>query len=304
MKTSSVFWGLFFIFLGLIILLEKLNVLLIDYGNFFDYWPIIIILFGFSILNLPEILKKIIAAVAALLMALFVMSMVHFSWFPFIDFDDDYSTKTKKENSFSQIASIPFTENIKYSSLELNAGACSIIFKDSATQLIDVISGYPLINIDYSTKDSQNNVNILLDLRLRTKFFSKKHDNNVIINLNTQPIWDLDLDIGAVNMECDLSKYKIRDLCIDAGATDIDITLGNKHSYSYIEINSGASDFTINIPKESGCQIESSTGLSSEDFPGFRIFKGSYYTENFEKADNKIIIKISGGVSSFEVVRY
>ncbi len=306
MRTSSIFWGVFFIFIGFFILMQKLDAWDIDFSYYMDYWPIIIILWGISILKLPDIIKKVLAALSAIFLAVLIMAFINHSWCPFFDFNDHSETTYDEQihKRYNDVVNIPYSENYKFASLELNAGACSINFKDTTSQLIETYSGLPTINLDYSIKEIESTVTVLLDLKFGHKFFKKKFKNDVWVKLNTQPVWDLDFDIGAVDMDCDFSKYKIKDFCVDVGAANVDIKLGDLYESTYLEIDAGASDITVKIPKESGCKIEASTGLSNEDFNGFLKTNGTYYTNEFEKAKSKIIIKISGGVSDFEVIKY
>ena len=306
MNTSSIFWGVFFIFIGLFFLIEKLNVWDLDFSYYLDFWPVIIILWGISILKLPDILKKILSALMAIFLAILIMAFINHSWFPFhhSSDDDDLSENRKYKKHYNEVVNIPYSENYKFAVFELNAGACSIDFLETTNQLIETYSGFPVINLDYKIVEKEELVDIKLDLKFKAKLFKKKTNNNVWVKLNTQPVWDLDFDIGAVDIDCDFSKYKIRDICVDVGAADVDIKLGDLYESTYMQIDAGASDITVKIPKEAGCKIESSTGLSSEDFKGFLKSNDTFYTSGFEKAKSKIIIKISGGVSDFEVERY
>ena len=89
------------------------------------------------------------------------------------------------------------------------------------------------------------------------------------------------------------------------GVRPVDLHLkGIKALGTHIDIEAGASDITVEIPKAMGCRIDASTGLSSNDFEGFTKVNNSYFSPDFEKATKKIFINISGGVSDFEVVRY
>ena len=113
------------------------------------------------------------------------------------------------------------------------------------------------------------------------------------------------LDVGATDMNCDLTKYKTKNVSVNTGAADIEIILGELYEDTNLNVNAGASNVEISVPMTSGCEIVSQTGLSNRDFYGFNnIGSGKFRTDNFENAEKKIRIKISGGVSNFEVRRY
>jgi hypothetical protein len=62
---------------------------------------------------------------------------------------------------------------------------------------------------------------------------------------------------------------------------------------------------TLQIPKESGCQIKGDMVMVAKDLEGFTEFDDkNYRTDNFESAKNKIEIKFDGGVSSLKVLKY
>ena len=66
--------------------------------------------------------------------------------------------------------------------------------------------------------------------------------------MNVNPIWDLDFNLGAGEVNFDLSKYKVRELAIDAGAASLDIKLSDLQNAKVI-VNAGASSIILRIPK-------------------------------------------------------
>ena len=52
------------------------------------------------------------------------------------------------------------------------------------------------------------------------------------IKLNPKPDWDIKVDVGAADVELDLSLFKIRKLDIDGGASSIDLRLGTLQAES------------------------------------------------------------------------
>jgi len=142
-----------------------------------------------------------------------------------------------------------------------------------------------------------------------TKGTIKRKSNNrgdkVFIKLNDQPVWDFDFDVGAASIDLDMSKFMTRDVEIDGGAASIELKLGDKYDDTMVNIDAGASSVTVKIPMDSGCELYTSTVLSSRSISGFeRISKNTYRTDNYYEADNKVEISIDAAVSSFSVLRY
>ena len=149
--------------------------------------------------------------------------------------------------------------------------------------------------VDFSMKNDRG----------RNPFWGKNgQTDSVNFKLNTAPIWDIKIETGATDLNFDLSKFKVHDIALKGGAAQMVLKMGEPLEYSTITIETGASNVTINIPKDAACSIESSSGLSSTDFPGIKKEDGHYETDNFASAKNKYHIYIRGGVSDYKVHQY
>ena len=106
-------------------------------------------------------------------------------------------------------------------------------------------------------------------------------------------------------MNFDFSEYKVSDVEINSGASNIDIKLGDLFDLTRIVISTGVSKIRIGIPNNSGCRVECESILSLKDFDGF-VKKSSnvYETSNYSSSKNNIEIEFEGAMSEFEVYRY
>jgi hypothetical protein len=151
--------------------------------------------------------------------------------------------------------------------------------------------------------DSSTVIRIELDNNIRIHQNNK--GNDVKIKLNPLPIWDMDFDIGAAEVNFDLTGYRTKAIEVDGGAASANIKLGDKFYRTALKINTGASSISVSIPKASGCEVKSETFLVDKDLPGFRKEKSNIFkTENFNDSPNKIYITIDAAISSFRVIRY
>lgn len=113
------------------------------------------------------------------------------------------------------------------------------------------------------------------------------------------------VNMGAGEVDFDLSSYKVREFSFDGGAAALDVKLGNTLPITDVKVKTGIADVKINIPMASGCRIKAKTGLSSRAFTGFtKKADGTFETSNYSASTNKIFINLDGGLSSFEVKRY
>ena len=118
-------------------------------------------------------------------------------------------------------------------------------------------------------------------------------------------MWDILLNIGAARIEMDLSPFKTNNINVDGGASAIQMKLGERQEEINVSVNAGASSIVIVVPKNSGCQVKTSTVLSGKNIRDFsKTESGIYETDNFYESENKIFIKVDVAVSKIEVKRY
>jgi len=135
----------------------------------------------------------------------------------------------------------------------------------------------------------------------------KKSSNSreAAIKLNSQPLWDFDFNIGATKFNADFSPYKLKNMKLNCGASQIEMKFGNKYDTTNISINAAASKIRIKIPKEFGAEIYSNSGLSNNRFPDFSKFDDNVFrSSNYLSTTKKFFIQISSGITDIKVIRY
>ncbi len=80
---------------------------------------------------------------------------------------------------------------------------------------------------------------------------------------------EFDLDVGAAELNFDLSAFQVSEIDLDGGAAAIEIRLGEQMLPTNIKIDAAASAIVLKIPSSAACRIESSTVLSSKSFQEF-----------------------------------
>lgn len=84
---------------------------------------------------------------------------------------------------------------------------------------------------------------------------------------------DLRVSAGAGNCELDLRDLHLISLALDLGAGDLDLDLSSGYPVDRMEaeINAGAGDVTIRLPKNIGVRVNGGEyGLKNWDYPGFK----------------------------------
>lgn len=306
MKPSHIFWGLLFVGLGLLVLINNFTTIFMDWATIWKLWPLTIVLIGLSILIKHNYGKSVIAGLAAIVLALAIFASFKTATHFFsdninVDFGDgannDYGTTEFDEQ---------YDSTLTYAILNFDAGAGTFNITDTTYSLINAITEGHRNNYKLARLDTDSSTIINFDMGDKAIFrFGKDYKNQVSIALNKRPIWDMTFDVGAASMDFDLTEFKTRNLDVDMGAASINIRLGNLYSETNLTVDAGASDINIFIPKESGCKIVTDGALSSKHFSDFeKIDSDNFETENFNEASNKIYIDIECGVSSISVERY
>ena len=312
MKYRHVFWAFILIAIGVLFMLNNFGVLEFGFRTLWSLWPLILILWGISILPIKDGFKiAALAGVLALTVIFYNRISERSSWFHFHNFrgwsdrdweDDEDSSTTY--NYQPQNLSVPFDSLTGKGVLRLDAAAGNFNLQGVTSDFLSFNKTGDIGNYSLTTTNEGNLKRINLSLE-KSGIRHSVNENKVDIKLSEKPSWNLDFDIGAAEILMDLRDYKIDTTTIDAGASSIDIKIGNKNPLTVMTFNAGASSIRVEIPKESGCQIKSESFMISKEFEGFtKKGDGIYQTDNYNSGKNKIMLTIKTAISKIEIVRY
>lgn len=304
MNPSRFFWGTLLILFGAYFLLMNFDLIKFDLSFILDLWPLLLVLWGISLLKIHPIIKNILAGISAVLFVLIIIAFFSKLW----HWDWNYSTEENKRSRTvqSEHHKLLMDTSYKFVEFSLNGGAGEFCIDDTTSELVDILTEGAVSSLNFNRADSISNNTIVFNFDDKNNFFKNIHSNrNADLKFNTSPVWKFDFNLGASEFNADLAYLKTREVNIKAGAADVFLKLGNHFNETYLNIDAGASDINIEIPSGSGCRIESKTGLSGENFDGF-VSKGNniYESDNYNNAKDKIFINISGGISDFNVTKY
>ncbi len=298
LKSGQLFWGFLFLTIGVLFLLDKNNFNLLIPSEITSYWPLLIILWGVAIIVKGTILKPIVSAISGVFLGLFLFGSV------FIE------NTSNSQNEIKEITSAIFYEDYRdsteFATLSLRTGASTINVGGFTDKLISGSSSGHFNSFNFKTRYRDNNARIVLrHSKDEIDLFDDNEHRKLDFSLNKNPIWNIDLKVGAATIKMDLSEYKVSKFNIQTGATTTDLKFGDNVKTLKINIEMGAATMKIQIPKASACQIKGDMVMVIKDLEGFEdVGKKRYQTENFESAQNQIFINFDGGVSTLKVIRY
>jgi hypothetical protein len=306
MKTSHIFWGVFFISIGSLVLLGNIIDLNFTWHSAWKFWPMVLVLVGISILVKNQIGKNIVAGLAALVLALTIYASAsatnniidnNFE----INFDEE-QTAMFDTTYFAQ----DFSDSIKTATLNFSGGAGGFKILAPTDKLVDFKTEGVSDNYKLDRQDSDAHSEINFEMKNgHIKLGKNNYKNSVEMSLNANPEWELNFEVGAASVDLDLTQYKINKVDVDMGAAALNLKFGDLSDVTRLIIDAGASDIDILIPANSGCEINADAALSSKNYDGFKKINGNVYrTENFDTSKKKIYIEIDCGVSSINVKKY
>ncbi|MBK6967443.1 MAG: hypothetical protein IPH20_26985 [Bacteroidales bacterium] len=312
MSYRKIFWGVVLVLIGILFILKNVGVIFFDWMTIWRLWPLILILWGISLIPVKDYLKLIFSVVAIGLSFLLVSRYDKTGYYSFgwdgnnRSYEKNWDDGDWKEGTDEQELFQSYDSGIQRVQLNLEAAAGDFRLNDTSPsdKLLTFrkkgnIGNYSMTSDDDSTVRT---INLKIE-DSKVKFHNQ--GMRVELGLNPKPVWDFNLDIGAASINFDLSKYKIGKLSIDGGASSIEMKLGDLSELTEVDIAAGASSINISIPESAGAELKTETVLSSRNFKGFKkVSDGLFRTENFNDAAKKITISIDAGVSSIDVNRY
>ena len=85
MKTSRVFWGVLFLVVGVLLLLDKYEVWNLHWRYAWKFWPLVLVLWGIAVLMGSQKAKLATAFLAAISLGILISGVLSPAW---IDHDE------------------------------------------------------------------------------------------------------------------------------------------------------------------------------------------------------------------------
>jgi hypothetical protein len=309
MIAKNIIWGLVLVVIGVLFILKNLDIIYFSWHSLFRLWPLALVLIGIAILPVKEGLKVGLTIVVVIGAAIFLVTTTnksdeYDSGFLFMNPWDKESDQATDPGSIDQKIFETYDTTITAVDLVFDAAAGNFKIDQTTGDLFEFEREGNLGRYNYSIKELGERREIKIELE-EGKVISGDFKNKVTMKLNPNPLWDMKVDVGAANIDLDLTPFKVSQLRIEGGASSINIKLGNLQNECKLKINSGASSINIKIPQEFACEVSTSTVLSSKDLPGFnKVGDGTYVTPGYSDKTKNIVIDVDAAVSSLNVDRY
>ncbi len=298
MKSGHFFWGSFFVAVGLLLLLNNLSFVHIELGYAWRLWPLILVFWGLSKFVQQKPIRATLAGLNGIIAACIVFSFFTFQWFDF-SFDDE------EPPQYSQHFSEPYDSTIDRATFAFEGGAGKFVMEETSNALAEAQTetGYGEYEMEKYEEDGVAHVSLRMEDRKKFRLFHR-FKNRADIRLNSRPAWDVEFHSGASELNLDLTPYKIDRVTIDGGVSNIHLKLGDRSDETFVKVKAGVSTVRIEVPSNSGCEIEDNAQLGSKHYEGFaKVGDRQWQTDNYDEASKKIHIDVKTGVSTIKVIR-
>ncbi|MFO8129437.1 MAG: DUF5668 domain-containing protein [Bacteroidales bacterium] len=305
MNYKNIFWGLILVVLGVLLFLKNLDVLYFSWRDLWQLWPLLLILWGLSILPVKSVWKLILSALA-IIITLWMVGGDSWHWNDRYSCDrDEYSHMEEGDAHWSdQFVTEPYDPAVRFVDLNLEAAAGTFRIKNSTEDLFSFDHKGNIGPYAMKISGTEERKSITLGLENSVSGIARVR-NTTEMMLHTDPVWTIDIDAGAAKIDLDLSPYKIKALELEGGAASIDITFGEAFDDTEVTIDAGATALTLRIPESVACEVRSESFLTSRNFRGFeKIERGLYRTGNFHDDGKKMKVTLESAISSVSIVRY
>lgn len=333
MKANKIIKGLTFLLVGTILLANTLEIL--DWSvwsNLFKLWPLLVISLGLSLIFRGKSLSfmgpliiflGIIVGVGASYMGIsfegeIVREVKTLSRDIVIEVEKVPKIEVTLETEITpEIETAPETETtletevaletkeyleIERASIELKLDIGKLTLGESTPLLYECISQYRYKEFEPFEEFSrtEKEANILI---YHSPVIKRRISNNIRnywqLKLNNKIVYDLSIKTGAIDIDCNLSDFKVEKLYIESGASNINLVLPQYNSK--IIIDTGVSNINIDIPKNVGAIVNIDSGIAVKDLDDFIKRNGTYISQNYNESEFKTEIEINCGISNIDI---
>lgn len=332
MKANKIFNGLTFLLIGTILLANTLEIL--DWSvwsNLFNLWPLLVISLGLSLI----FRGKSLSFMGPLIIFLGIIAGVGASYVG-ISFEGEMvrEVKTLSREIVIEVEKVPETEialeteaipeiettleteeilvtkvletkeylEIERASIGLNLDVGKLTLGESTPLLYECVSQYrykefePFEKFSHAEKEADI---LIYHSPITKKVISSSIKNDWQLKLNNKIVYDLSIKTGAIDIDCNLSDFKVEKLYIESGASNINLVLPQYNSK--IIIDTGVSNINIDIPKNVGAIVNIDSGIAVKDLDDFIKRNGTYISQNYNESEFKTEIEINCGISNIDI---
>jgi hypothetical protein len=291
-RGGSLIIPILLIVLGVLLLLDNLNVVSVDWGTIWKLWPLLLVGIGLEII----LGRRVSFGAVLLLVILFIIGGTILWWSVLVGAGD----RTTEHITWPM-------NGIERAELELDVGVGDVGLaspSDMADLLVADLDLAPGLDVSQQHKVNGD----LASGRIASKrdFFSLpqifgRKASEWDVQLNERARWALNISSGVGNVRLDLSDLRGGSLELDSGIGSVDVIMPQEGAFR-ATINGGVGDITVTIPPRAQARVSVDSGIGDVNIASRFERRGDYYeTEGFSSAESFILLEIDVGVGTTTV---
>jgi hypothetical protein len=271
MNRPRVFWGGVLVLLGTLFLLDNLGIIDINFWGLL--WPILLIVLG-----------------TALLYGAF--------------FDSTQSAKMKE----AKHVVIPIAQARQYK-LNIGHGAGRLRIEAGAAQG-ELVNGHFIGGLDYNLSQKAD----VLKLKMKPPQdgwtqvalpwnWVRWHGLDWLVKLSHEVPLSINVDVGANEVDLDLTYLHVVELQVNMGANATKISLPADAGYTDVKIDGGVTSVRLYVPEGVAARIKLNNALTSNNINRSRFPRVDdvYQSPDYDTAANKVDITVDMGLGSLTI---
>jgi len=291
MKGRSIGFGIFILSIGVIWILFNLGIInwsILD--ALYRLWPLIFVVIGINVIFRNNSIVRGITWLA------FLAAIISYGYF----FPNVPATQKPGEGGN---VSIEMPAETKRGELDLELGGVNLDVASTSARLVEAFVSDPDINHSVGYGNGKETATIRFNKKNRFAIYPGSVNSQLKVNLNENVLWNMNVKTGAVKGMLDLSRLRVENLKVDAGAAKLDFVFGRKSENFNVRLNAGASDIGVTVPSGSGVRIRMDGALNGTNLNELGWEKqGKVYTSpGYDSAPAKIDMEVKMGVGHFTV---
>ena len=300
-RPGSVVWPLVLISLGLVFLLNNLEIISWDvWSVLWRMWPVLLVAIGVDLI----IGRK--SGIGAAIAALIILGIFAGAFWVFNLTGEVWGGEQLTEQISQPLGDVDFAEM----DISMDIGLLEIAALPASSDLL--IEGEIQVSEFEEVRQKLRTNDGTADYSLSTKgqayhpnwIFSRQADESkewALFLTSTVPL-DLRVDTGVGKTVLDLSGLNLSNLDIDSGVGEIMVILPEEGGFD-VRISGGVGKLELHVPSGLAARISVDTGLGNVSVVGdFDQRGGAYYTNAYNDAEESVEIYLDGGVGNIRIV--
>ncbi|PLW97069.1 MAG: hypothetical protein C0591_07675, partial [Marinilabiliales bacterium] len=163
MKYRNIFWGIILMLIGVLFILQNLNVIDFEWVKLWRLWPVLLVLWGISILPANNWIKSGLLVVVLTGTVYFMVNQTidwradrNYGRYFDYEFDDSKAV-------INQDFDIPYEDSLSMAFLDFDAAAGSFYLSDTTDQLLSFTKRGRGGKYTYAVKRSEDKANIYIE---------------------------------------------------------------------------------------------------------------------------------------------